>query len=83
MLVRDVILKKLQNAFGVGTVVNVKNVSEQHYGHDNYGQESHFQVTVRTEKYTNTDILGHQMVHDVLREEFQKVHSIQIFFEKP
>ena len=60
----------------------VKDVSEQHRGHQNFkeGVESHFEIIIVSEKFKNLNrIERHRMVNQSLREEFlSDLHSVII-----
>ena len=61
---------------------SVIDVSEQHRGHQNFneGVESHFEITIVSEKFKNLNrIARHRMVNRSLREEFlSDLHSVII-----
>ena len=73
--IENLILKNYEPLF-----FSVIDVSEQHRGHQNFieGTESHFEITIISEKFTNlTRIERHRMVNRTLKEEFlSDLHSI-------
>ena len=58
----------------------VKDVSEQHRGHQNFkeGVESHFEIIIVSEKFVNLSrIERHRLVNRTLKEEFLlDLHSV-------
>ena len=60
----------------------VKDVSEQHRGHQNFkeGVESHFEIIIVSEKFKNLNrIERHRMVNHSLKDEFlSDLHSVII-----
>ena len=61
---------------------SVKDVSEQHRGHQSFKEnvESHFEVIVVSSKFDNkSKILRHRMINECLQEDFQSdLHSVSI-----
>ena len=73
--IENLILKNYEPKF-----FSVIDVSEQHRGHQNFreGVESHFEITIVSEKFTNLSrIERHRMVNRTLKEEFlSDLHSV-------
>ena len=61
---------------------SVKDVSEQHRGHQSFKEnvESHFEVLVVSQKFDNKNkILRHRMINEGLQKEFlSDLHSVSI-----
>ncbi len=75
--IENLILKNYEPDF-----FSVKDVSEQHRGHQNFKEniESHFEIIIVSEKFKNLNrIERHRMVNKSLREEFLlDLHSVII-----
>ena len=75
--IENLILKNYEPEF-----FSVKDVSEQHRGHQNFKEdiESHFEIIIVSEKFKNLNrIERHRMVNQNLREEFlSDLHSVII-----
>ena len=61
---------------------SVKDVSEQHRGHQSFKEnvESHFEVIIVSQKFDNkSKILRHRMINEGLQQEFlSDLHSVTI-----
>ena len=61
---------------------SVKDVSEQHRGHQSFKEnvESHFEVIIVSQKFDNkSKILRHRMINEGLQKEFlSDMHSVTI-----
>ena len=75
--IENLILKNYEPDF-----FSVKDVSEQHRGHQNFKEniESHFEIIIVSEKFKNLNrIERHRMVNKSLKEEFLlDLHSVII-----
>ena len=62
--------------------VSVKDVSEEHRGHQNFKEnvESHFEIIIVSQKFDNTNkVARHRMINQHLKEEFSSdLHSVTI-----
>ena len=80
--IESLILKKYEPNF-----FTVIDVSEQHKGHQNFeeGVESHFEITIVSEKFTNLSrIERHRMLNRTLKEEFlSDLHSVVLKIYTP
>lgn len=80
--IETLILKKYEPKF-----FTVIDVSEQHKGHQNFeeGVESHFEITIVSEKFTNLSrIERHRMLNRTLKEEFlSDLHSVVLKIYTP
>ena len=61
---------------------SVKDVSEEHRGHQNFKEnvESHFEVIIVSQEFDNkSKIIRHRMINECLQEDFQSdLHSVSI-----
>ena len=75
-------IEKMINKIFQPYYFSVKDVSEQHRGHQSFKEnvESHFELIIVSEKFENRNkILRHRMINEGLQKEFQSdLHSVTI-----
>ena len=82
MMNRKIRIEKMINANFQPYLLSVKDVSEQHRGHQSFKEnvESHFELVIVSQKFYNKNkILRHRMVNQGLQKEFlSDLHSVSI-----
>ena len=75
-------IEKMINQYFHPYFFSVKDVSEQHRGHQSFKEnvESHFEVIVVSQKFDKKNkVLRHRMINEGLRQEFlSDLHSVTI-----
>jgi BolA protein len=59
--------------------IAINNTSHRHIGHDGYNNNSHFEITVVSNKFKIlTRLERHRLIFKILETEIQKIHSISL-----
>lgn len=79
--------QKLENAFRPYQLA-IQNESHKHKGHQGYGIESHFHVTIGCDAFRDkSTLICHRLIFDILKEEMRQdnpesIHALSLTIVK-
>lgn len=84
MSIQQIIQEKLQKEFSP-IKLEIRNDSKKHIGHKHSGEETHFHITIVSEKFANLKpIERHRLVYACLKDELKnKIHALSLNLKAP